>query len=111
LIRSAGGKVTVQYWQADTHQDNLGVEGDGQIHGFEPVTGRANLVAQDVEHQGQAVRRVLHQMGHPLCGTNASLNRIHFHRYWTDVRSRLVWVSEVSAALDAPTGLPIFCHK
>src|SRR5208283_1088625 len=49
--------------------------------------------------------------GHPLCGTNVSLNKIHFHRYWTGVRFRLVEVSEVSARLKAPVGLPILCHK
>src|SRR5208283_1103054 len=49
--------------------------------------------------------------GHPLCGTNVSLYRIHFHRYWTGVRFRFVEVPEVSAALNAPVGLPILCHK
>src|SRR5208283_3665431 len=49
--------------------------------------------------------------GPPLCGTYVSLYRIHFHRYWTDVRFRLVEISEVSAALTAPVGLPILCHK
>src|SRR5208337_3658860 len=49
--------------------------------------------------------------GHPPCSTNVSLWRIHFHRYWTGVRFRLVEISEVSAALNAPVGLPIFCHK
>src|SRR5208337_1269310 len=46
--------------------------------------------------------------GHPLCGSNVSLQRIHSHRYWTGVRFRFVEVSEVSAALKAPVGLPIF---
>jgi len=49
--------------------------------------------------------------GHPLFGRNVSLYRIHFHRYWTGVRFRFVEVSEVSAALNAPVGLPIFCRK
>src|SRR5208337_4350023 len=49
--------------------------------------------------------------GHPLCGTNGSLSRIHLHRYWTGVRFRLVEVPVVSAALNAPLGLPILCHK
>src|SRR5208283_3820952 len=49
--------------------------------------------------------------GHPLCGTYVSLYRIHFHRYWTGVRFRLVEISEVSAALTAPVGLPILWHK
>jgi len=55
--------------------------------------------------------RQLTGRGHPLCGTYVSLYRIHFHRYWTGVRFRLVEISEVSAALTAPVGLPILCHK
>jgi|GEM_PF-5469638 len=49
--------------------------------------------------------------GHPLCGTDVSLYNIHFHRYCTGVRFRLVEVPEVSAAHKAPVGLPILCHK
>src|SRR5208283_1865850 len=37
--------------------------------------------------------------------------KTHFHRYWTGVRFRLVENSEVSAAITAPVGLPILCHK
>src|SRR5271157_955004 len=37
--------------------------------------------------------------------------RIHFHRYWTGMRFRFVEISEVSAPLNAPVGLPILCHK
>ena len=33
--------------------------------------------------------------GHPLCGTNVSLYRIHFHQYWTGVRLRLVEVFQI----------------
>src|SRR5271166_749837 len=28
----------------------------------------------------------------PLCGTNVSLHRIHFHRYWTGVRKSLGFI-------------------
>src|SRR5208337_1896384 len=49
--------------------------------------------------------------GHPLCGTNVSLWRIHLHRHWTGVRFGFVEVPEVSSAIKAPVGLPILCHK
>ena len=51
--------VAVERWQADIHQDDFWIEGGCQFHGFKSVMGGANLVAQDVEHDRQAVRRVL----------------------------------------------------
>ena len=51
------------------------------------------------------------ELGHPLCGTNFSLYRIHLHRYWTDVRWRFVSFFRNSAAINAPVGIPSICHN
>src|SRR5208337_3433046 len=60
------------------------------------------------EHGGPPWFKGTRGRGHPLCGTNVSLYKIHFHQYWTGVRFRLVEGSEVSAAINARAGLPTF---
>ena len=49
--------------------------------------------------------------GYPLCGTNVSLYRIHFHKYWTSELYGNVEFQEFRQRSMPPVGLPIICHK
>jgi len=47
----------------------------------------------------------------PTLWHQRQLAKDHLHRYWTGALYRNVQIPEGSAAINAPVGLPAFCHK